>query len=385
LTANVEANAGTFTSGGTVDVTATTTATIVGNVTGVSTTTANIAGIVVSGTGTLTVTGSVTSSAGNVTFANGNAGIYSNATCTIVVNGAVTGGTGNGKLGIWTGASSNATITITGDVSGGSGNEAAGVRTQGTTAAVTITGNVTMIGQSAFGARIEGSSGSLSVTGNVTAAAVGTGWAISATGANNTVTVVGNVTSANVAAAYGIFAFGASATVTVTGDVLAGLGASAHGINATGASSTVSVIGSATGVSTLSHGILSSATTNGVIMQGDMTDSLNGAVAIYARVFRMSATNSGVTTYTNTVGYPTGTPVTRVSPDNVTGMPAEADVRDALVYGSNSELEGTLAVPPATAVGSGVPVDNTTGTASLSPADVAALVGAQIAAAVSSP
>jgi hypothetical protein len=55
------------------------------------------------------------------------------------------------------------------------------------------------------------------------------------------------------------------------------------------------------------------------------------------------------------------------------------------VYGYDGLLTGSLAVPPADAVASGVPVDNTVGTAALILGDVAALVGQQIAAAVTSP
>jgi hypothetical protein len=214
------------------------------------------------------------------------------------------------------------------------------------------------------------------------------GHVVRSSGANASLTVTATTVKVGLTSTFtAIIMAGSSATATVTATTIqAGVtGTNVYAIFLSGTSSTLTASGSAIAASTLNHAIRCDATTNGVIFQGDMTDSLNGAKAIYTRIFRMTATNSGTTTYTNTVGYPTGTPVTRVSPDNVTGMAQEADVRLNTIYGFNSELEGTLAVPPATAVGSGVPVDNTTGTASLSPADVAALVGAQIAAAVSSP
>ena len=383
LTANVEANAGTFTSGGTVDVTATTAATINGNLTGVSSTAVNIAGVVMTGSGTLTINGSITGSAGNASSeANGHAGLYTNVTCTLNVNGALQGGSGNFKFAIRFGSSSNATSNLVGSVTAAANSY--GLFIQGTSVVANVTGAVTASGNTGHAVVVTGASASITVTGDVTGGNVVPGRAILLTGSGSSATITGNVLP-GVANTFTIEGTGASNSISVTGNVTAGSNLSQHAINATGASSTVNLIGSATAAGTLSHGINSTATSNGVIFQGDMTDSLNGAVAVYARVFRMSATNSGITTYTNTVGYPTGTPVSRVSPDNVTGMPAESDVRDAFVYGFNSELEGTLAVPPASAVGSGVPVDNTTGTASLSPADVAALVGAQIAAAVSSP
>jgi hypothetical protein len=59
--------------------------------------------------------------------------------------------------------------------------------------------------------------------------------------------------------------------------------------------------------------------------------------------------------------------------------PAEADVRDGVVY-ANSTQTGTLIVPPANTVATGVPVDNTVGTAWLDPQLFADLNAAQIAA-----
>jgi hypothetical protein len=340
LTANVEANAGTFTSGGTVEVVATTTAVITGNVTGVSSTAVNVAGVVVTGSGTLTITGDVTGSAGNASSdANGHAGVYANVVCNVVVNGDVTAGSGSFKRGVQFGASSGAAVL--------------------TVTATTITGGT---GASAIGIWHQGASGTVTATATTITGGAG-----------------GNT--------FGIYHTGATGIVTATATTITGgAGGSAYGILHTGATGLVTAVGNTFAVGQNSHGILSSASNagSGVVLTGDMTDSSLGATAINTRIFRLAATTSGITTYANNIGYPTGGFVTRVSPDNVTGMPAETDVRDALTYGFNSELTGSLAVPPAASVGIGVPVDNTVGTAALAPADIAALVGAQIAAAVDS-
>lgn len=58
--------------------------------------------------------------------------------------------------------------------------------------------------------------------------------------------------------------------------------------------------------------------------------------------------------------------------------PAEADVRDGVVY-ANTTQTGTLIVPPVNAVSVGVPVDNTVGTAWLDPQQFADLNAAQMA------
>lgn len=56
--------------------------------------------------------------------------------------------------------------------------------------------------------------------------------------------------------------------------------------------------------------------------------------------------------------------------DYVGGNPAVGNVRFGTVYGPNNELTGTCRIPPASSVRAGVAVDNTVGTAALSPADL---------------
>ena len=64
------------------------------------------------------------------------------------------------------------------------------------------------------------------------------------------------------------------------------------------------------------------------------------------------------------------------------GTPAPSDVRSGVAFGGGNSLTGTLAVPPAGSVASGVPVDATTGTAALALSQVATVLGDQIAAAL---
>jgi hypothetical protein len=401
LTAEVEANAGTFTSGGTVEVTATSgnTAYIIGNVTGVSSTAVNVCGVNVTGTGTLELTGNVTASAGSAgTEANGHASLYTNVTCTINITGNVTGGTGQDKRGVQVGASSNAIVTIigsvfgsplntgtrgyglflqgtscsatiAGDVTGGGASNANGILLSGASANVTIAGNVTGgTTSNAQGAGSTGAFATITVTGGVIGGSGSAAHGANATGATATVTITGTATGGSGASVYGAHATGTSATITITGDVTGGAGTSAHGAYATGATSLITVTGSATSSSTSSNAIRSDATSSGygVLFSGDLTDTQSGVVACFARFFRIIDTSpSGVTQYANNASFPTGGTVSRVSADNVTGMPAEANVRDGLTFGYNDELEGTLAMPNSGSVALGVPVDNTTGTAVL--------------------
>jgi hypothetical protein len=61
--------------------------------------------------------------------------------------------------------------------------------------------------------------------------------------------------------------------------------------------------------------------------------------------------------------------------DSVGGNPATSNVRSGTVYGPNSELTGTCAVPPAGSVALGVPVDNTTGTAAIDGPSIRSALG----------
>ena len=61
--------------------------------------------------------------------------------------------------------------------------------------------------------------------------------------------------------------------------------------------------------------------------------------------------------------------------DSVGGNPAASNVRSGTVFGPNSELTGTCAVPSASSVLSGVAVDATTGTATISAESIRAAIG----------
>jgi hypothetical protein len=362
LTANVQINAGTFTSGGTVDVTATTgnTATIIGSVSGVASTTASVAGVVVSGLGRLVLDGSITTTGSN--SSTPSAGVYTNVNSEIVVTGNVDASVNAGarKMGIYCGPNSNPVVTITGNLNGGNQTTSHAVNMVGTGATCTVVGNV---------------SGGLS----------GGSHGVAITAPDAQCFVVGDVMGGSgLLGELGVSMTATAASCTVTGDVNGGTGTNAFAVYLLGASSFVDVTGTIT-ASSSNHGVRSDATSVGVRLAGDLIDQQNGTVACWTRVFRIASTApSGVTQYANDASFPTGGLVSRVSPDNVTGMPAQADVRDGLTFGYNGDLEGTLAVPPAASVAAGVPVDATVGTAAVRLQDIADVTGAQIAAAITS-
>jgi hypothetical protein len=387
LTAEVQAVAGSFTSGGTVEVTATSgsTAYIVGNAVGPTGVGTNRAAVVVTGNGTLELTGNLRGGTGDAsitTLGNENVAIYSNATSVIIINGNATGGAGVAAQAILLGVLFTGTLTIIGQVTGANttaGADSYGLHIRGTPSVVAITGDVTGGAGASFSGQCRGISvlntvGNFSITGNVSGGVANLAAGIFASAATFSVNVTGNVSGGTAANTHGISTTGANATITVTGDVTAGSGSGVNGIIGTGASTFVDVVGNATAGSASGHAIRSDATTAGfgVRLAGDMVDTQNGVCAVYTRFFRIVSTSpSGVTQYANDASFPTGGTVSRVSPDLVSGSAQPQDVRLGTTYGYNNELTGTLAVPPSQSVAFGVPVDNTFGVASLDADDLA--------------
>jgi hypothetical protein len=478
ITGNVLANAGTRTSGGTVEATMTAgnNAYIIGNIQQQASSTLNQqVNVLMSGAGTLEITGNVFGSDGNTlnnSDDNGKAAIYSVATNTLVINGRVQAGSGNRSFGVYYNTGAVATLTISNGsnqaVSGGSGGSAAyGVYFRSTSGrhTATITGSVTSNGGDSTHGIVLTGAGDITITGNVTGSGASSGIGLLISGATSIANITGNLSGGSNVNSRALIMNASAATANVTGNVTSGTstdtwGADVQqsctlnvtgnvapslfggdGIRCSGLGSSVTVVGNVTGFS--SHIAIRTSGTNsysvitgdvagsatsitgwgvyaqgassycsvtgdayagtsttgasairadsgtysyGVILDGNAYDSQHGTAAIWAARFRLYGANlNSVVQYAEATFFPDGGFVTRVSPDLVTGMPDEADVRSGTVFGYDDELTGTLAVPPASSVADGVPVDNTTGTAALALGDVAALVGAQIAAAVTPP
>lgn len=361
LTALVEANTGTITSGGTVEVVATTNASIIGNL-------VNPVGgggssaVVITGSGTVSILGSISeTSLSNVGGAR--AVLYINAASQVTILGSVTGAPGLNGVGVTINVAANVTINgnITGGASGSGGGTCHAVSVQGTNASVSVFGNVS------------GGSGTFSPPSGIVVS-----------GPNATCTVTGNVTGGSGSASYGIQVTGANASTVIYGNVTGNLSTSTnHGVYVSSSTGSVTVVGAVTATGTAAHGIRSDATSNGVIVTGNITDHSSGTTAIYSRLLRVNASTNARTVYANSVGFPNGAPVIRASYDVAGDHPLPSNVRQGTSY-AYGQFTGTMAVPPANSVGSGVPVDNTVGTAVVTIADLAPLTGAQIAAAVTS-
>jgi hypothetical protein len=259
----------------------------------------------------------------------------------------------------------NVSFTIVGNITGGSSNGADGCRNTGT-GTVTITGNVT--GGSTFGANGVGntSTGTLTITGNAT------GGASAATiGANNTSTgtlnLTGNATGGGVASAFGA-QNNSTGTMTIVGSAIASNNSigvnnvstgiltvtravgNGWGIGATGMVSAVgvqsAVIGSQTRVEEFEFGALGQVPVAGAVSCPDQTTNV-------CLVHRLSSTKK-----------------TLIDAASVSGaLPAAGDVRFGTTF-NQGNTTGTLRVPAAGSVALGVLVDNTSGTAVLTPSAV---------------
>ena len=365
---------------------------IVGNVTG-ATVSANIGAVNNTSSGTLTITGNVTGGSGNNAI-----GCNNNSTGTLTVTGNVTGGSGASQS-IGCNNVSSGTLTVTGNVTGGSGVSQAYGCNNNSSGTLTVTGNATGgSGSSAYGCH-NNSSGTLTITGNVTGGSGSQTYGCS-NNSTGTLTVTGNATGGSGNLAYGCHN-ASSGTLTVTGNATGGSGNLAYGCN-NNSTGTLTVTGIATGGTTngaagannASSGTLNVGRAKGndfgigstAIVAGVGVTSAQASITKVKEIeygLRGMSPTSGPTylepLLTNVailVNYPSGSGSKTLSdPNNTAGLsPAATDVRNGVVYNYGVNT-GTCAVPAAGSVAFGVPTDNTTGTATLTAANVRAAIG----------
>lgn len=296
------------------------------------------------------------SASGAITFSNG-VGTVATLIGNITNNSASTSAPGLRQDGV-------GTVNITGNVVGGVGSSTYGAYNTGA-GVMTITGSVSAgVGSSAIGA-YNPASGTVTINGDVTASAT-TSSVGALNGGAGTMTINGNVTAVNGNSAFGA-TNQANGTLTITGRATAGNNANAFGAyNSGGGTMTVGV-----------------AVGNGYGPGGSSTFSLPGVSAtnVVGNVTRVYATESGpygqvaitgpvlmiANPATNQAVFRTahnGATLTLTDPTASADWPNEADVRLGVEYDLGDKT-GTLAVPTANQVASGIAIDATTGTAVL--------------------
>lgn len=273
---------------------------------------------------------------GNITGTTGFTAANNTGTGTLNVIGNITGGTASGATGIYNGPG---ILNITGNVIAGSSSSSEGARnnSSGTT---NITGNV--IGGNANTASYgvnNNNVGTVNIIGTVTGGA-------SAVGAFN-----GNIGIINIigTAIGGSAAIGATNNTTGTLTVTRAKG-NGFGNGSVGLSAAVGVNSSQNGttrVYEIEYGDLGQSPTSGPISIVDASSNV-------------------------CLGYRTGGlgKKTLVDATATSGaFPANSDVRNGVSFNGGSNI-GTMNVPSPSSVAYGISVDNTTGTAVLTPANV---------------
>lgn len=307
---------------------------------------------------------------------NGAACVTSSVSASIEGNiTATTSGGGSSLLNravIFSGAS-GATLTITGNiVVPASLTNIRLVDFQGSGGQINITGNLSC--NSASGTHaiclsnpIVGNTGSIIITGSVSA---GNSNCIHNAASNVSVTVTGTVTGGN----SGCFGILNSDNSTITVGLAAG-GVGGVGVSnaSTGTMRVTRAVGNAYGpgnTAGLTAAVGAANVGLGVIEIEQIEYGTFGQSPVSGTGIRLKKANSNVAIFNfcDTAGAKTLIDATANA-----AMPAATNVRSGVSYASGA-LTGTCAVPAASSVGFGVPVDATTGTAVLDPAAVASAV-----------
>jgi hypothetical protein len=210
----------------------------------------------------------------------------------------------------------------------------------------------------------------------------------------STVTVVGNLTGNTTTATGTAITVGAVSTVTVTGNLIGGAGVSAQAILVGGGGgSTVNITGNLTGGAgeaigdnnqiqafNITGNVTASSTRPGIVCANTTLVTLNGnmvntsnVIAIYSSRLRISPSTSQ--TWTCQTSGPNRLLYTS---NALSDFPAITNVRSGVTYAAGT-LTGSCAIPSTSSVVFGVPVDNSTGSAIISRAQLYSDVGAIIA------
>jgi len=287
------------------------TATVSGNLLN-QTTVANTYPVNYSSAGTFNFNGNTTgASTAGATFYVSGSGTL-NTTGTITVNGGTGNASNHGILLV-----SGGVVNHTGSIAGGSYSNGAYNTGTGT---ININGSVSGGGTNAVGAQNNGT-GTINITGTVTG-----GYTANSYGAQNS----------------------GGGTLTVTGSCVSGSAAAAIGPGASNQNTRLS----------------------GPFIVG--VSSLNPVVAL-----TWKWTSTQIPTYYEVLSADGVTRRNLYTSDNIpsANYPSALNVRLGTKYGPNLENTGTCAVPSASAVALGTPVDNSTGTAILSASSLLSALG----------
>jgi hypothetical protein len=258
--------------------------------------------------------------------------------------------------------------TVVGSITGGNAGTGNNGIMHSNTGTLNVTGNVTAgsAGSSAHGINVS-AGGTLNVTGNV----ISSGSA--STGITNE--IAGNINITGIVT--GATGFGVrnqtTGVITITGTVIGGTGSAGANNASTGTIRATRVRGNAYGPGNTSGLVAAVGAANvglGIIEIEQLEYGAFGMSPTSGTGIRLKKANTNVAVfnYGDTAGAKTLIDATANA-----AMPAATDVRSGVSYASGA-LTGSAFIPSPATVATGVPVDNTVGTAALSANAVAAAV-----------
>ena len=337
--------------------------------------TGNVLGGTISGANGVNITsisnGSTLSITGNITGRGGH-GVNCQPVGSVnlsVNNSTIQGGTGASIMGISYSTPSALVLTNT-NLKGGSSTLTHGINNIGA-ANITVNGNCTGGFSTGHGLQ-NASTGTISIFGNCQGG-LGVSNGVN-NGAGGTVNIVGNSTG-GVLNAIGANNVGVG-IISITGSATGGTGGAGVLNASTGTISIRKAVGNGYGQG--SSGVLAAV---GAINSGLGTINIEeieygqyGMTPTSGSGFRLKklSTNTATFKFCDSVGSKTLVDATGGE------MPAITDVRFGTSYASGA-LTGSAYIPSAASVGFGVPVDNTTGTAVLTPAEIRATLAVELA------
>lgn len=294
----------------------------------------------------------------------------------IVAAGGITGGAASARVAVQINTAYTGTLTINGNLTGGGAGSAYALNIPASTACtVAITGTITGNSSTSTGyaVGVSGSAVTFSVTGTIIGGASAPGIAV-LSGGSLTCSVTGSITGGSASTAHGLSVLSGGAA-SITASTLGGSGG-ASGVNvASGGAATIRGTGTA---SATSAAITSASACR---ISGDLYHS-SGSFAPVAGTWSVIASEEVRMHLSDDSAYPASNAGSAVVLSLLgSDLPDPEDVRAATTYGPSGGSTGTLAVPPPASVAAGVPTDDTVGSAVLSLSDLAAVTGAQIAAA----
>jgi hypothetical protein len=347
--------------------------------------------LLISGSNTATIIGNMRP-INTAAWPSGSAGltlrVWDNAQVTIT--GSVAGNSGFGSsIGI-TVSGSGAVVNISGSVEGGPG--AGGVTGQnGITVSprgsVNINGpvslfNITDLSSGAAisfaspdiliitGSVYQGnntqtiigvSTGLVFISGSLIGRTVSTGTILAKTSTGD-ITLIGDILGPSVG--------GSAISHTSTGNIIVSGSITKIGagipISTTGASTTI-VTGSISFTGSISGPVISSTSTAGLVRIASPVASFNTFNPVFSPKIQFFSDSTPTYTFQSDTF---GKDVTFYDVSYTSSLPSQIDVRSGSLYGGTNEYSGSMIVPSTSSVRYGVPVDNVTGSAILTPQDI---------------